>query len=241
MRKSLKKSNPSTPIALESLEARRLLTTLLDGHTVNLYGTTLAGSPGLAGTVIYEHSTPFTAIGTDGVVRFQGTLNEQVVRESNRKGTLDFYHSVVSDPTSGNTYDADTERFFSGFKTDVDYRIDSTGTVTPAYASRTADGNGVSFKSFGSLRYGQETVWYFVRTDATQFDTNGSSSLLFGSVDYRTGRSYLGFATIPIAEPIATPRPTALSASVSVAVNQDPNTRAGAYGLIAGISDESLI
>ncbi len=111
-----------------------------------------------------------------------GMIQDRVVRETG-SGTLDFYYRIVNDVSSGGSLDFVTRNSFAGFGTDVDFRTDGSGTIGPDQASRNAAGDEVliDFFSTNLLFPGAESFFFFVKTDATDFDENGTGSLAFSS------------------------------------------------------------
>ena len=97
--------------------------------------------------------------------------------------TLDFYTRVFNDPTSTGlgsnppNVQAVEHRTFGNFTTDVDWRIDGLGTVAPTHAGR---GGSAIFEFFGHpsaptglLAPGHDSRFFFISTDATDYDANG--------------------------------------------------------------------
>ncbi len=111
-----------------------------------------------------------------------GMIQDRVVRETG-SGTLDFSYRISNDVSSAGSLDFVTRNSFAGFGTDVDFRTDGSGTIGPDQASRNAAGDEVLFDFFSTnlLFPGAESFFFFVKTDATDFDENGTGSLAFSS------------------------------------------------------------
>jgi hypothetical protein len=174
------------------------------GQGLSLSGTTLAARPELAGTVIQDVFRPFSFIDARGLTT--GEVQDRVVRE-NLTGTLDFYTRVILDPTAKGVGDNIIRSNFTGFTTDVDYRTDSIGTLHPLEAVDFLNGSigvldgsvGFSFLST-VLTAGTDSVFFFIKTNAANYDANGTIQV--------SGES--GDAFIQGFEPATVPEPASL-------------------------------
>ncbi|MEO5656841.1 MAG: PEP-CTERM sorting domain-containing protein [Nitrospiria bacterium] len=153
---------------------------LTPGSTVLTPGTTSALRPELAGVVIEDVLTPFAGTDALGNVVFTGTLQARVVRET-AAGTLDFYYRIFNDASSLDPISRLSSTDFSGFLTDVDYRLDGLGSVGSVSADRSSNGRvvGVNFGLVDDLGPGEESYFLFIQTDATSYGV-GSTALLNG-------------------------------------------------------------
>ena len=154
---------------------------LLPNTSVDLFGTTSAARPELAGTVIKDELTNFTGLDALGNILYTGTLQVRIVRED-VSGTLDFYYRIR--PNDANSLDAimrTTHTNFDGWTTDVDYRIDGLGSVGPSSATRNVSGSTVGFNFGLGLQPGDESLFYFIKTTATHY-TLGSTVLIDGGI-----------------------------------------------------------
>lgn len=145
-------------------------------------GTTTAIRPELAGVVLEDLITPFTISGAGETL--SGTIQNRVVR-SDVDGTLDFHWRIRPDAGIG-----DLSAFrvigFDGFSLDADWRIDGLGDVAPDIAKYFGDGSGAvnflfSNDEVGNLATGagyEESMFFFLDTDATSYDMSGSFDLL---------------------------------------------------------------
>ncbi len=166
-------------------------------------GTTVATRPELAGTVLEDKITEFTITGAGETL--SGTIQNRVVRSID--GTLDFYWRIL--PTSGN---GDLSAFrvtgFEGFSLDADWRIDGLGDVAPDTARYFGDGTGdVNFlfnrNEVGFSRGLYETsMFFFLDTDATNYDESGSFDLLCADSGC-VSQSYSTFAPTSVPVPAA--------------------------------------
>jgi len=173
------------------------------GGNVSLNGTTLAARPELADHQIAEQDLPFSFINSTGAL-VSGTLDNRVFRED-VSGTLDFIYSVTLDPNSGQVGAIRTSGF-TGFSSDVDFRIDSLGTVDPASAQRFtgADAGDINFEfSPTAILGGQSSQFCFIKTTATDYNLSGLTDI---SADYGAGDQ--GFSSA-----LATYAPTATTAT----------------------------
>jgi hypothetical protein len=154
---------------------------LAPGDFVNLTGVTSAARPELAGVVLQDTIRPFS-VDLGGGNFTTGMILDRVVRETG-SGTLDFYYRVFNDVSSSGSLDFVTRNSFTGFGTDVEFRTDGLGTIGPDQASRNAAGDEVLFDFFSTnlLFPGAQSYSFFVKTDATDFDENGTGSLAFSS------------------------------------------------------------
>jgi hypothetical protein len=193
------------PVA-EAMEPRMFLSALPPGAVVPTPGTTLAARPALAGTVIYDNLVGVATTDFNGSIVFYGYLEDRVVRET-ATGTLDFYQSLRVDLIPHATpistqIDTVSRSSFSGFATDVDWRSDGLGTppISPTQASRSANGKTVTFNFDKPISTGQTSFFYFVKTNATNFDVDGQTTLRFGPTTTTTVGA--ATATVQTAEPI---------------------------------------
>lgn len=179
---------------------------LAPGNNVTTPGTSLALRPELAGSVLTNVTEPFVGTSVSGT-NFTGELILQVVKETTA-GTLDFYYQVINNSTSPDSLERVTTSNFTGFLTDVDFRLDSSGTVGSSSADRQASGNGVGFNftagAGGVIQPGATSQVFFVKTSATQF-TTGTVSVID-----------TGIATVPGFSPIPEPSTGCLIALSSV-------------------------
>ncbi len=147
-----------------------------------LPGTTLALRPELAGTVLEDLITPFSFNG------ITGTVQNRVVRED-ATGTLDFIWKVDVDSVDTGTTGVVALRLIDfGYDAikDADWRIDGLGTVAPVTArlfSETAYPLGaINFVFDGSVDAGEQSRFFFLRTDATTYSLSAHYDLLGGGV-----------------------------------------------------------
>lgn len=142
---------------------------IADGTTVSLRGTTVAARPELGGMVIADQLLP-VEIDLGRVGLFRGSLQNRVVREA--AGNLTFYYRLISDPSSTLTPNAVTDYLsLPGARmADVDFRIDGLGTIPPTAADR--DAGRLVFRFASPVASGQQSRFFFLRTDATSYAVN---------------------------------------------------------------------
>jgi len=162
------------------------------GGSAHPGGTSVAARPELAGTVVHDEVIPFSVSGGGGQI-FSGSLQDRVIRASD--GTLSFVQLVQADTSLARRALLDFVRRndFSGVSTDLDYRTDGAGQADlhPIKVWHSADGKNVQFRFHDHLSSGDETLGYFVKTDATSFDLNGNTTLGFIGSHSAEGRATL--------------------------------------------------
>jgi hypothetical protein len=188
-----------------------LATPIAPGGLVNLFGTNLGADPSLAGTVIDSVTTPFIGLDAGSNVRFTGVLHANVVRETTN--TLTFYYQLHNDATSLDPITRFANTSFSTWLTNVEFRNDAqagiaggsafVGNQPPTEATRSvAPGSVVGFDflapgigGFGLLNPGADSMWAYIRTNATAYTAGNTSIINGGNANVTT------FAPIP--EPAA--------------------------------------
>ncbi len=147
----------------------------------SISGTTAAARPELAGVVLEDLITSYSFTGSAGQT-LEGTIQNRVVRSID--GTVDFYWRIMS---SGGNDDIDAFRVigFDGYTLDADWRIDGLGTASPDIARYFGPGSGAVNFLFDSDPVGlnaaggyDESVFFFLDTDATHYDFSGQFDLL---------------------------------------------------------------
>jgi hypothetical protein len=141
---------------------------------------------------------PFSFVDAKGITT--GEIQDRVARET-AAGTLDFYTRVIVDQASLGLVDNIIRTGFAGFATDVDYRFDSIGLLHPGTAARDLDpaGNAVGFGFLRTvlLTAGTDSVFFFVKINAVNFDANGTID-----VSGETGDAFIqGFEPTSVSEP----------------------------------------
>ena len=129
---------------------------LISGNTIDLLGTTAIMQPELAGAVIHDEAI-YDSVTPSGNDLFQVGVNIQNrVSRSDTDGNLIFAPRIISslNNTSGNfLIDRAVISGFSDFELDVNYRTDGVGDKGPNSASRSFDGNQLSFDFLSPLSY----------------------------------------------------------------------------------------
>lgn len=160
---------------------------------VSLKGTTLAARKELAGRVLKDNIMDFEIRGADGNLVFKGKLQDRVVK-SKTTGKLHFY-LYIRNTQSGLPGAILTvhRKDFANFRTDVDYRLDGLGDIGPVGAIRSGNaGEEITFVfSPGKAEHpewgdkpvhsGSESKFFFVITDATQYNHNGMTTIYAGN------------------------------------------------------------
>lgn len=162
------------------------------GFIFPLTGTTVAARSELAGHVILDQMKSFTGMDSSSHVWYTGRMQVRIVREDIAPGhqnTLDFYYRVFNDSTSLHSIERSSHTDFSGWGTDVDWRIDGLGSVGPDLVTR--GGAGGSLVSFNFLTHftpkgqglapGEESRFYFIKTNAKHYRP-GNTVLIDGGI-----------------------------------------------------------
>jgi hypothetical protein len=174
---------------------------LLPGDTVVLSGTTTAARPELEGTIIEDEFVPVSfSDGQGGTI--SAVVQTRIVQED-VAGTLDFYYRITSfEETTDLSITALRLSGFDSLATDVDFRTDGVGDLGPDAAIRFSppDDQFINFL-FGedpanpTLAPGQESLFMFVKTDATSFTM--SSANLTTTENGIISPQFLVFAPVP--------------------------------------------
>lgn len=170
----------------------------------------LSGVVPPAGTVLDTMSNTFTLFDdTDpSLALATGIVNSAVVRET-ATGFLRFEYQLFVDASSPGRVEFLTVFNFSDFTTDVDFVLGGSGDVAPTAALRSplsVDGAAIGFffpgsGTGGGLFPGESSLPVFVRTNATEFDTNG---LIRVQQDLNIENIFGAFgpsASVPVPEP----------------------------------------
>jgi hypothetical protein len=162
---------------------------LTEGGSVALSGT--AGGPG-PGLVIVDELKDFTGVDALGNTLYTGTLQVRIVR-LDATGNLSFEYRIrPNDPSSLDAIVRTTHTDFAGWTTDVDYATDSLGDVGPSSATRNGSGATVGFNFDGGLQPGEESLFYYIATNAKNY-TLGSTVLINGGI-----ASVQSYAPVPV-------------------------------------------
>ena len=165
-------------LALLAISPTAWAVPLAPSAPVLIAGTTHADRPELAGEVIRDELSAFEIRDAQGGLVFQGTIQQRVVR-SNLDGTLDFYYRIreTDFAVSGSLRVVRTHGFAS-WTTDVDFRLDGQGDIGPASASRSADGDQVTFHFNPELKTGEESFFLLVKTNSVSMGETGLTILV---------------------------------------------------------------
>ncbi len=175
---------------------------LLVAGSVTAFGAVLTGNQcvggSCAGTLDVFNNTPgillasrfssFTALDDAGVASYDGTVRAAVYRNSGN--TLDFYYQFTNNVSSADSVGRLTMTNFTGFTTDVGYRLDNwdgagiflTANQAALSTDRSSNGGTVGF-GFGVLSRqinpGETSATLVIRTNAINYSA--------GSVTTRNG------------------------------------------------------
>lgn len=133
------------------------------GSFALLSGTTAAARPELGGLVLADTLRPFSIDLGSGL---------------SIAGTLDFYFRIMNDTASGGAIIFAGRSDFGAWTTDVDWRVDGLGVDGPSFGFRNPGGTEVQFGFFsGVVDPGEDSRFFFIKTNATQFSATGSAYL----------------------------------------------------------------
>lgn len=107
---------------------------------------------------------------------YTGTLVSSVITgdTTNTLGGLTFTYQLINDPTSANAITRLTVNGFTGYSTDMSYKL-GTGGVSPIYNDRDATGGVVAWQFYGApvglgvVSFGTTSDLLVVQTSATVF------------------------------------------------------------------------
>lgn len=145
------------------------------GSMVSIPGTSKAWDPTLEGTPVAAAIVNWS----DG----QGNVGsvEEIVQRSELLGTLDFYFRVSNLLESHSPIVALRTSDFGGSEPDVNFLVEIAGNAPDAVFGPVGAGvsEGVNFLfNFEPIFPGQESVMFFIRTNAQAFTDDGSADLL---------------------------------------------------------------
>lgn len=203
---------------LACFPATAMAVTLAPGGSVLLPGTTAAAEPELAGTVVNDDVQQQLAKigGEDSLLAIGTSLQNRVVR-SDLDGTLIFAPRLLT--TFNNTgSDFLVDRFeltgFGDFAVDANYRTDGLGDRGPNAASRSGDGDVMTFDFLFPLFGGnlvqepQESSYFLsLNTEATAFSLDGRASIFARHLGSPGETFRFDFANIavPVIAPVPLP------------------------------------
>jgi hypothetical protein len=143
---------------------------------VDLFGTTTALRPELAGTVLEDLLTPFSISGAGESL--SGRIQNRVVRSND--GTLDFYWRIIHGEGRGDIH-AFRVIGFADFALDADWRIDGLGGAAPDIARFFGSDEGSVNFLFNTDEVGiadDSSRFFFLDTEATSYALTGQFDLL---------------------------------------------------------------
>ena len=164
-----------------------------------LPGTTVALRPELAGTVLEDVITPFSFQG------ITGTVQNRVVRET-ASGTLDFIWKVDVDSVASGTGVVALRLIDFGldYLKDADWSIDGLGTVAPVtarlFSAAEHPSGAINFLFGSSVGAGEQSRFFFLRTEATSYSLSAGYDLL-GGAGQNLSPVFSTFAPAPVPEP----------------------------------------
>lgn len=210
-------------LVLTLIPAATLAVPVLPGSSEALPGTTLAASPELAGSVIYDDASQYYDFNPAPLFLAGHRYRDRVVR-SDATGNVIIAPRLI-DPTNNFPSRVFVDGFsltgYAGWATDISYRTDLDGDRGPTLVERSADGDELMF-TFGFpllidylLGQPQETSLFVnILTDAPTFETTGRATF-FGRSEASPGQ-VLTFSIGGIAVPAAAQIP--LPASVTLLI-----------------------
>ncbi|MCG7898075.1 MAG: VPLPA-CTERM sorting domain-containing protein [Candidatus Thiodiazotropha weberae] len=181
---------------------------LSPGTTITLNGTTSTIDADLAGTVMHENLIGFEVTDPSGATLLTGHYLDRVVRSTNTNQLIfsgRIHDLAVTSESNLGIYDWSVTGF-SGYLTDVEYRLDGLGDLGPDLATRSNDGNDLIFDFPTELEPPESSRFSSITTDAALFDLTGTA--FFGIEDFINGEDYL-VELDGIAAPSPVPLPAA--------------------------------
>jgi hypothetical protein len=167
--------------------------------SISLSGTTATSDPNLAGSVVYQNQIGFSVTDDGGNTLLTGNYIDTVFR-SNNTSTLIFSGRIQDLTYVGENdlgiYDWSVTGY-SGYQTDVEYRTDLIDPDTmapytglgPNQASRTTDGDLLTFDFETELSPPESSLFSSVATDASLFEQTGM--VFFGIENFINDEDYL--------------------------------------------------
>lgn len=159
------------------------ITDIFAGDTVAINGITLAEDPSLQGLVAIDFVQDF-AVGDPAGGRLTGTLSSRAVTRMDT-GEIDFYWGLRDLHSETNFISSIVLSGYEGWDVGVEWRVDSTGDIGPAFASRTADDDSIGFL-FESpyLHAPNESKLMLARTSAMSFELIGTARINLASGEF---------------------------------------------------------
>lgn len=205
---------------LACLPVVAVATTLNPGDMITMTGTTLVEQPSLGGTVINDDvQTQLVDVLGGGSIFAIGTSIQNRVVRSSIDGTL-IFAPRISTPFNNTGGDFLVDRMeltgFGDFAVDAAYRTDGLGDRGPTSASRSADGNVMTFDfGFpligGNLTLDPHESSYFLslNTDATAFTLDGRISIFARHSNFPGETFRFDFGNIAVPAVASVPVPAA--------------------------------
>lgn len=152
------------------------ITDIFAGDTIAINGITSAEDPSLAGVVAIDYLQNFV-VGDPAGAPLTGTLQSRVIMRTDT-GEIDFYWRIRDLDSKVNSISSIVLSGFDGWDVGVEWRVDSSGDIGPAFATRTADDDSIGFL-FDSpfLHQPNESKFFFARTSAMDFDLIGTARI----------------------------------------------------------------
>lgn len=159
-------------IVCSALVTTCLATVIGPGGSTPVSGTTAAARPELTGVVLQDTIVNWA----DSLSTTFGTVQTRVVQESST-GMLDFYLRIFNNSQSRNFVSVGRFADYTGFGTDVDYRLDGLGDIGPIQVKRVGvGGSSVNFvfDSFepNGVGPGESSRFLLIKTNALNYTTN---------------------------------------------------------------------
>lgn len=171
--------------------------------------TSLFFEPSLAGPTIASRSDVLDVPLLSVSVTLHTTIESFIVRTS--KDTLDFYYRFTNENIDDIGIGTPIFGGFDGLQTSIAYRSDLGGKYTYTDVERTLDGDVITFVYYGAvLRLGESSVWFLMRTDAMEFTTGASVSVLVGQQFNDDRPAAFGRNTLNSYGPVPIPEPSSL-------------------------------
>lgn len=161
---------------------------ILESKWITLKGATAAAISTLRGKVLKDRLVTFQIRDDSNNLIFKGKVQDRVVK-STQTGKLCFYHCIRDTQPDLPGAIASVRRVnFSGFTTDVEFRIDGIGNIGPVGAARNAGGDTITFFFTPgkadhpewvdhSLKSGENSKLFYIDTDSKDYELIGSTTI----------------------------------------------------------------
>jgi hypothetical protein len=186
-----------------------LAVSVLPGNSSMLTGTTFAANPDLGGIVIRDALIPFQIADNLGNIILQGNVQDRVV-QSNNTGELIFAPRLrdLSNPTGVAWVTGFRMSDYTGYSTDIDFRLDGLGDIGANQVTRSAAGDNLFYRYDPNIIVPVDEGYFLsVMTDAENYDLSGMFTI-YAQNDF--GASVFSTRLDSVSAPSTVPVPAAV-------------------------------